>query len=134
MLEQSPSAHTAMEHMVARALERAHGEVADKSAKLLEQIAARESHIAATAAAAAAANEERALRAALHKADKEAAILKAARAQEYARLQALAGVLTDDVRRAAADAARAGLWAERQANQRRLVIARDAAHGEMERG
>ncbi len=117
----------------ARALERAHGEVADKTVKLLATIGAREAHIVAVAAAAALANEEKVLRAALHKADKEAAIVKAARAAEYARLQTLAGVLADEEARAAAADGKARLWRERQEAQRRLIIARDRLNDDAEK-
>jgi hypothetical protein len=107
------------------ALERAHNETADRARKLLETIAARDVHIAEVHAASVLENEERVLRAALHQADKEASILKSARATEYARLRQLSKVMEDEERLVAEAASRERVWRERQEAQRRFIIARD---------
>ena len=73
------------------------------------------------------------MRAALHKADKEAAILKSARATEYARLQALAAVMADEEKLKMEAEAKQLLWVERQQAQRRLIIARDMMHSTLEK-
>ncbi len=114
-----------------RALERAHGEVADHRTKLLAQIVERDLHIAKIRVEEWQANEERVLRAALHKADKEASILKAARATEYARLQSLSAVMADEERLEIEAHAKLSLDRERQQNKRKLIIARDSIHATM---
>ena len=107
------------------ALERTKAEVADKAQQLLRQIAEREVHIAKVREAEILANEERVLKAALHQADKEATIIKAARANEYARLRQLAKVMTDEERLVMEATSKDVVWKERQDAQRRFIIARD---------
>lgn len=107
------------------ALERAHADVADKQRTLVAQIAAREEHIAKVKEAELLENEERVLRSALHAADKEAAILKRARAVEYARLRQLSHVMADEERLVMEATSKEAHWRERQEAQRRFIIARD---------
>lgn len=123
----------AKEERRARALERAHGEIADRTTRLLETISQRDKHIEQVKEAERLANEEKVLKAALHKADKEASILKTARATEYARLLQLSSVMADEERLKIEADAKEVLWVARQQNQRRLIISRDNMHATMEK-
>jgi hypothetical protein len=106
---------------------------AEHIAKLLDDIKKREEHVAALRRETAQANEERALRELLHMAEKQDTIRRQRRRDEYARLMQLMKALADEEKLETQRQQKATMAAERQTNQKRLLLVRHRMEEELER-